>query len=65
MKIQLRTPGNPNFGMVVALAGAALLIFFVFAITVLHWDVRKLIPHGPKAEPNSTSLVLPASSVRV
>ena len=65
MKRRLLTPGQPNFGIVVALAGAALLIFFVFAIVVLHWDVRKMIPHGQKPEPNSTALVLPATTARI
>ena len=66
MQIEQRPPKGPNFGLVVALFAAAIVVIFIVAIFVLHWDYHKLIPGATnRPEPNSTALHLPATIDRV
>ena len=45
MPLEELPPNEPNFGLVVALATAALLILFVVGYITLDWDGKRLVPH--------------------
>jgi hypothetical protein len=45
--------GKPNFLGIVIGSSIAIIVILLAAYFVLGWDARKLIPHGPKAEPNA------------
>ncbi len=45
MPLEELPPNEPNLGLVVALAAAALLILFVVGYITLDWDGKHLVPH--------------------
>jgi len=63
MNIEELPPNKPNFGLVVALAVATLLIVFVVAYFTLDWDGKRLVPHD-FSKHNTSALHLPTTSNR-
>jgi tellurite resistance protein TehA-like permease len=53
-------PNKPNFLLVVLLSGATLVVLFVIAYFVLHWEGTRLVPKHHSKNPTS-QLVLPAT----
>ena len=58
MNIEQLPPNKPNFGLVVALAMATLLVIFVVAYFTLDWDGKRLVPHHRGAH-STSELVMP------
>lgn len=56
-------PKNPNFGLVVLLAGVAFIVVFLCAYLILGKEGKKLLP--PKYNPHPTSYVVPSASQTV
>jgi len=59
MNIEQLPPNKPNFGLVVALAMATLLVIFVVAYFTLDWDGKRLVPHHRGAH-STSELVCPS-----
>jgi len=58
MNIEQLPPNKPNFGLVVALAMATLLVIFVVAYFTLDWDGKRLVPHH-RGSHSTSELVMP------
>jgi hypothetical protein len=63
MDINQYPPNKPNFGLVVALAGATLLLIFVVAYFFVRIEGNHLVFKHHSREPHS-QLILPATNVR-
>jgi hypothetical protein len=61
MDIEQHAPNGPNFGLIVGLFCATLLILFVLALFFVHFDGKHLTFRHHNAHPNS-QLVFPAHS---
>jgi hypothetical protein len=58
--IEQHAPNGPNFGLIVGIFCATLLIIFVLALFFVHFDGKHLTFRHRNGHPNS-QLVLPAS----
>jgi hypothetical protein len=61
MDIEQKYPNKPNFGLVVGLAGAAMLVIFVLALVFLQIENGHLTLRHHSAHPTS-QLVMPQSN---
>jgi len=63
MSLEQLPPNKPNFGLVVTLAMATLLVIFVIAYFTLDWDGKRLVPHHRGLHPTSELLMPVGDSV--
>jgi hypothetical protein len=59
MDIEQVRPNKPNFGLVVGLSAAVMIVIFLIAYFTLDWDGKRLVPHHHQPHPTS-QLVMPA-----
>jgi hypothetical protein len=57
MEIEQKLPNGPNFGLIVGLFCATLLIIFVLALFFVHFDGKHLTFRHHNAHPTSQLLV--------
>jgi hypothetical protein len=58
MQLEQQPPNKPNFALVVAVAGAAMLVIFVLALLFVHWDGKHL-RFGYTSKNHDTRLTTP------
>lgn len=62
MELEQKSPNGPNFGLIVGLACATILILFVVAIFLLKFEGGRFNPLHKSKNPNAM-LVMPASAL--